>query len=192
MFDGQSKDIFQAAAAVELMILSLDIFDDLQDQDNFSVPWHNINPALAMNIATGLLVLSTKAIEQTSLEQDRKVMAGGINYPIIGQEPYDADILDNWSDIYTSADGYRWNRVYYPVSSDGQYNSSRVGWAVTTVVSTGEKWTETCSNVKVNQSMYFYLSYNLTSPTELHTSGEYVSKASTDLYLSYQPNYLNS
>lgn len=39
MFDGQSKDIFQAAAGVELMILSLDIFDDLQDQDNFTVPW---------------------------------------------------------------------------------------------------------------------------------------------------------
>jgi len=117
---------------------------------------------------------------------------GGINYPIIGQEPYDADILDNWSDIYTSADGYRWNRVYYPVSSDGQYKSSRVGWAVATVVSTGEKWTETCSNVKVNQSMYFYLTYNLTSPTELHTSGEYVTKAATDLHLSYQPGYLNA
>jgi len=37
MLDGQSKDIFQAAAAVELMILSLDIFDDLQDQDNFDL-----------------------------------------------------------------------------------------------------------------------------------------------------------
>ncbi|EHQ90421.1 polyprenyl synthetase family protein [Desulfosporosinus youngiae] len=75
MFAGQSKDIFLAAAAVELMILSLDIFDDLQDQDNFSVPWHITNPALAMNIATGLLALSTKAIEQTSFEQDLKDMA---------------------------------------------------------------------------------------------------------------------
>jgi len=53
MFDGQSKDIFQAAAAVELMILSLDIFDDLQDQDNFSVPWHKIDQALAMKHSYG-------------------------------------------------------------------------------------------------------------------------------------------
>src|SRR5665648_473102 len=75
MFAGQSKDIFQAAAAVELMILSLDIFDDLQDQDNFSVPWTKIDHAIAMNIATGLLMLSTKALEQTSFEQNRKVMA---------------------------------------------------------------------------------------------------------------------
>lgn len=75
MFDGQSKDIFQAAAAVELMILSLDIFDDLQDKDNFSVPWYKIDQAIVMNIATGLLMLSTKALDQTSFERNRWVMA---------------------------------------------------------------------------------------------------------------------
>lgn len=75
MFDGQSKDIFQAAAAVELMILSLDIFDDLEDQDNFSVPWNKIDQAIVMNIATGFLMLSTKALEQTSFERNIKVMA---------------------------------------------------------------------------------------------------------------------
>ena len=76
MFDGQSKDIFQAAA-VELIILSLDIFDDLQDQDNFSVPWSKIDQAIVMNIATGFQMLSAKALEQTSFEQNRKVMANG-------------------------------------------------------------------------------------------------------------------
>ncbi|HVJ48361.1 polyprenyl synthetase family protein [Desulfitobacterium sp.] len=75
MFEGRSQDIFQAAAAVELMILSLDIFDDLQDQDDFSVPWNKIDQAISMNIATGFLVLSTKALEQTSFEQNRKVRA---------------------------------------------------------------------------------------------------------------------
>ena len=75
MFAGQSRDIFHAAAAVELMILSLDIFDDLQDQDNFSVPWAKIDQAIVMNIAIGLLMLSTKALEQTSFEQNKKVMA---------------------------------------------------------------------------------------------------------------------
>jgi competence protein ComQ len=75
MFDGQSKDIFEAAAAVELMILSLDIFDDLQDQDNFSVPWAKIHQSVVMNIATGLLMLSTKALKETSFDQSRKLMA---------------------------------------------------------------------------------------------------------------------
>lgn len=75
MFGGQSKDIFNAAAAVELMILSLDIFDDLQDQDNFSVPWQKIDQAIVMNIATGLLMVSTKALEQTLFDKDRKIKA---------------------------------------------------------------------------------------------------------------------
>ena len=75
MFNGQSKEIFKAAAAVELMILSLDIFDDLQDQDNSSVPWYKINQAIAMNIATGFLVLSTKALEQTIFERNGKITA---------------------------------------------------------------------------------------------------------------------
>jgi competence protein ComQ len=75
MFAGQSQDIFHAAAAVELMILSLDIFDDLQDQDNFSVPWNKIDQAISMNIATGLLMLSAKALDQTSFDLNRKVKA---------------------------------------------------------------------------------------------------------------------
>lgn len=75
MFGGQSIDIHRAAAAVELMILSLDIFDDLQDQDNYSVPWYKIDQAIVMNIATGFLVLSSKALELTSFDRDRKVMA---------------------------------------------------------------------------------------------------------------------
>ncbi|WP_282198737.1 polyprenyl synthetase family protein [Collibacillus ludicampi] len=75
MFGGQSHDIYQAAAAVELMILSLDIFDDLQDQDDFSVPWNKIDVGISMNIATGLLVLSTKALEQTSFELTNRMCA---------------------------------------------------------------------------------------------------------------------
>jgi len=75
MFDGRSQDIYLAAAAVELMILSLDIFDDLQDQDNLSVPWNKIDQAIAMNIAMGLLVLSAKALDKTSFDLNRKVKA---------------------------------------------------------------------------------------------------------------------
>lgn len=69
MFEGNSPDIPAAAAAVELMILSLDIFDDLQDNDNFSVPWTQINPAVSMNLATGFLVLGMKVLEKTSFEK---------------------------------------------------------------------------------------------------------------------------
>jgi competence protein ComQ len=53
MFGGESEDIYQAAASIELMILALDIFDDIQDQDNPSVPWSQIESALSTNIAIG-------------------------------------------------------------------------------------------------------------------------------------------
>jgi competence protein ComQ len=78
MFGGQFKEIYYAAAAVELIILSLDIFDDLQDEDDFTMPWNNIDPSISMNIATGLLVLSTKSLEETSFDVARKLTA--INY----------------------------------------------------------------------------------------------------------------
>jgi competence protein ComQ len=75
MFDGKSPQIYQAAASIELMILALDIFDDIQDQDNPSVPWSQIEPALSTNIAIGLLMLSEAMLVQTSFETGRKLIA---------------------------------------------------------------------------------------------------------------------
>lgn len=67
--------VFQAAAAVELMILALDIFDDLQDQDNPSVPWNHIDSGLSMNIAIGLLSLSEFLLADTQFEPLKKLKA---------------------------------------------------------------------------------------------------------------------
>jgi competence protein ComQ len=55
MLGGSSPDIYHAAAQTELLILSLDIFDDLQDQDNFIPPWMQCKPAVAMNCASGIM-----------------------------------------------------------------------------------------------------------------------------------------
>lgn len=75
MFGGKSEHIYKAAASVELLILGLDIFDDLQDQDNPTVPWSRIEPALSSNIAIGFLMLSETLLAQTSFETDRKLRA---------------------------------------------------------------------------------------------------------------------
>ncbi len=70
MFGGlQHEDIDQACAAVETMILALDIFDDLQDQDATDKPWCSISQAISMNIATGILMLSTKMMEETPFDR---------------------------------------------------------------------------------------------------------------------------
>jgi competence protein ComQ len=75
MFGGNNKDIYKAAAAIEMMILSTDIFDDLQDQDNKSVPWRQLNQAVSMNIASGLLMLSTMLFEGTNFPIENKILA---------------------------------------------------------------------------------------------------------------------
>jgi competence protein ComQ len=75
MFGGNNKDIYKAAAAIEMMILATDIFDDLQDQDNKSVPWKQLNQAVSMNIASGLLILSTMLLERSSFPVENKILA---------------------------------------------------------------------------------------------------------------------
>lgn len=59
----EEKTGFLIPAAVELLILSIDIFDDLEDDDNPVPPWSNTPPALALNVATALLILSNKVLQ---------------------------------------------------------------------------------------------------------------------------------
>ncbi|MBU5445528.1 polyprenyl synthetase family protein [Paenibacillus sp. MSJ-34] len=75
MFGGTSEQIHQAVAAMELLILSLDIFDDLQDKDNDWVPWSKSDPALAMNAAIGLLPLCFNMIQDSMFPSEAKLRA---------------------------------------------------------------------------------------------------------------------
>ncbi|BFH60190.1 polyprenyl synthetase family protein [Paenibacillus azoreducens] len=62
MFGGEGSGIYRAAAAVELMILGLDIIDDLQDEDHGGMPWHNLSKDIALNLAIGFLTLSQEVL----------------------------------------------------------------------------------------------------------------------------------
>jgi len=56
MLGGASPHIYHAAAQTELIILSLDILDDLHDQDNTEPPWMSCDHNVAMNAASALLL----------------------------------------------------------------------------------------------------------------------------------------
>jgi competence protein ComQ len=85
MFGGDDQLAAAAAAAVELMILSLDIYDDLQDQDNEQVPWSSISPALALNAAIGLQSLSINVLMELPIPITRKQAAvNALNKGILG------------------------------------------------------------------------------------------------------------
>ncbi|WP_151733483.1 polyprenyl synthetase family protein [Paenibacillus tengchongensis] len=77
-FGGTGKDIYRAAAAVELMILSLDIIDDLQDKDNQNSVWCRLSPEIALNIALGMLTLSQHMLVSGNFPLERANAAAGL------------------------------------------------------------------------------------------------------------------
>lgn len=58
LLGGTSPEIGRMAAATETILLALDIIDDLQDQDNMTVPWMNVPAAYAMNAVLALLAIA--------------------------------------------------------------------------------------------------------------------------------------
>lgn len=62
-FGGQDESSIKSlSAGIELLILSFDIFDDLEDNDNFDAPWMKLSPGLALNAATSLYSISLHTI----------------------------------------------------------------------------------------------------------------------------------
>ncbi|WP_241774530.1 MULTISPECIES: polyprenyl synthetase family protein [Lysinibacillus] len=64
--DCLNEDIYKVAAAIELLILSFDIIDDLQDKDS-DYTWSE-TPELSLNVALAMLVMASKTIHETSFK----------------------------------------------------------------------------------------------------------------------------
>lgn len=64
--DNNNEHIYIVAAAIELLILSFDIIDDLQDQDAKN-SWSE-TPDLSLNTAIAMLVLASKIIRESSFD----------------------------------------------------------------------------------------------------------------------------
>jgi len=76
MFGGpDTPDIYRAAAAIELMMLSLDIIDDIQDKDNGKMVWNQLPSEIALNIGIGMLTLSGELILSAGFSVERKLAA---------------------------------------------------------------------------------------------------------------------
>ncbi len=54
--------ILTLAGGIELLIISFDIFDDLEDEDNFGKKWMEIDSSLSLNAATTLYTLGLETI----------------------------------------------------------------------------------------------------------------------------------
>lgn len=103
MFGGNMDCVYRAAAAVELLILALDIFDDLQDQDNPSALWSLIPSPTAMNIAIGFLGLAQQTVFTLSEDPVRVAKAAEyLNRQLL--QAVNGQMLDLQNEIVTEED----------------------------------------------------------------------------------------
>lgn len=68
------NEIYEVAAAIELLVLSFDILDDLEDNDTNDKPWSNNTPP-SLNASTALLFLSMNAIRKTHFTYKEKALS---------------------------------------------------------------------------------------------------------------------
>lgn len=70
-FNGQDKKAIELlATGIELLILSFDIYDDLEDKDNRNAVWMKIDSSIALNAVTALYTLSIQVMCQASHERE--------------------------------------------------------------------------------------------------------------------------
>ncbi|MEG7335570.1 polyprenyl synthetase family protein [Bacillus sp. 0102A] len=66
-FDGKDDTAIELlASGIELLILSADIFDDIEDKDNLQASWMKIDPSIVINATTALYTLSLQVINSVS------------------------------------------------------------------------------------------------------------------------------
>ncbi|MCG7409707.1 polyprenyl synthetase family protein [Paenibacillus sp. ACRRX] len=104
MFGGEGELIYKAAAAIELFVLSCDMFDDIQDQDAPSKPWMQIPQPLAINVALGFMVLGHQCIGNSSLDHERiRIVTDQVDRLLL--KSINGQMMDLQNDVADS-DGY--------------------------------------------------------------------------------------
>ncbi len=84
MLGGNSPNIYQAAALTELIVLSLDILDDLQDNDNLNKSWMKCKRENTMNAVIGFLFASITELSRLTTNKDVALgMVQSINQSIL-------------------------------------------------------------------------------------------------------------
>ncbi|HHY74561.1 MAG TPA: polyprenyl synthetase [Bacillus bacterium] len=106
LFGGKSGEIVRIAAGMELLILAIDIFDDLVDEDNPNPPWMKQASSTATHIAMALLIASQKAIDESRFDnavkqQAKKMFNDHTLRCIYGQEHDARNEIHNESDYVT-------------------------------------------------------------------------------------------
>ena len=91
-FSGRDEEIVQLAAAVELLILSFDMLDDLEDLDNVDEPWMKIDHPIALNAATTLYTLSKLAVLSLHSSNKLQILEAFMKFSVQAMEGQHVDL----------------------------------------------------------------------------------------------------
>lgn len=94
--DCLNEDIYKVAAAIELLILSFDIIDDLQDKDS-DYSWTK-TPELSLNAALAMLVMASRTIRETSFEHKNTAIQILEDYALRSINGQQLDLLNTCRD----------------------------------------------------------------------------------------------
>lgn len=94
--DCLNEDIYKVAAAIELLILSFDIIDDLQDKDS-DYSWTK-TPDLSLNVALAMLVMASRTIRETSFEHKNTAIQILEDYALQSINGQQLDLLNTCRD----------------------------------------------------------------------------------------------
>ncbi|WP_026558998.1 polyprenyl synthetase family protein [Bacillus sp. J37] len=94
-FGGNDEEITQLAAAVELLVLSFDMLDDLEDLDNVDEPWMKIEHPIALNAATTLYTLSKLVVLSLQSSLKYQIVEAFIKFSIQAMEGQHVDLKNS-------------------------------------------------------------------------------------------------
>ncbi|USK33264.1 polyprenyl synthetase family protein [Bacillus sp. F19] len=94
-FGGEEEEIIHLSAAVELLALSFDILDDLEDLDNYEEPWMKINPSLSLNAATAMYTISLQMLHELSSVHKWKIISTFQRFALQAMEGQHTDLLND-------------------------------------------------------------------------------------------------
>ncbi|MFJ7889708.1 polyprenyl synthetase family protein [Lysinibacillus xylanilyticus] len=94
--DCLNADIYKVAVAIELLILSFDIIDDLQDKDS-DYSWTK-TPDLSLNVALAMLVMASRTIRETSFEHKNTAIQILEDYALRSINGQQLDLLNTCRD----------------------------------------------------------------------------------------------
>lgn len=94
IFNGsENEEIYTVAAAIEMLILSFDILDDIEDADSADKPW-SIETNMALNTTTAILFISAKLILDTNFHNKNEAISILLKYGLQSIHGQHKDLLN--------------------------------------------------------------------------------------------------